>query len=451
MKRITDKHRGRPGHSGGQETSAPRDKRRKGYRLLFCLLAIGFFASVGAAQVEEMAIGNTFGVGAREMGMGGASLGLADDYTALYWNPAGLAQIRQFELFTSFSHNTATAETTFAGAETTGTSRSQVRPNAIGMVYPFPRREGGLAIAFGYNRAQNFDTQTAIQGIDPGSGTEFSGLAVDETNVNTGGIGIWSFGASMSLTKRILIGGSVDFWQGHSLNELDTTATDIVNIDSELARFRYDDETDREYSGIGGRIGLLAHLTDAISLGITLVSPIELSVNEYWYQGTVAHYDDGEQISDSESGAQAFDIERPFEIGTGIAIKLLDKRLTFAGDVQLTDWTQTRYDPVPADNISQNNFEIFYATTLQARLGAEYRIPVIDTHVRLGYFRDTLPFTETDVENERDFLTMGVGKAFENMLKVDLAYMLGNWQRSNNALTTERVTHRVFVSAAYRF
>ena len=261
------------------------------------------------------------------------------------------------------------------------------------MVYPSPLREGGLAIAFGYNRAQNFDTQTAIQGIDPGSGTEFSGLAVDETNVNTGGIGIWSFGASMSLTKRILIGGSVDFWQGHSLNELDTTATDIVNIDSELARFRYDDETDREYSGIGGRIGLLAHLTDAISLGITVVSPIELSVNEHWYQGTVAYYDDGEQISDSESGAQAFDIERPFEIGTGIAIKLLDKRLTFAGDVQLTDWTQTRYDPVPADNISQNNFEKFYATTLQARLGAEYRIPVIDTHVRLGYFRDTLPFT----------------------------------------------------------
>ena len=41
------------------------------------------------AQVEEIAIGNTFGVGARAMGMGGAFLGTADDLTALYWNPAG--------------------------------------------------------------------------------------------------------------------------------------------------------------------------------------------------------------------------------------------------------------------------------------------------------------------------------------------------------------------------
>lgn len=425
--------------------------KRTGYIPFICLLAIGFLATVGTAQVEEMAIGSTFGVGAREMGMGGASLGLADDYTALYWNPAGLAQIREFELFSSFSHNTATADTTFAGTETTGTSRSQMRPNAIGMVYPFHARHGGVAIAFGYHRAQNFDNQTAIQGIDPGTGTEFSGLAVDEMNVNTGGIGIWSFGASSFITKRILIGGSVDFWQGHSLNELDTTATDIVNIDSELARFRYDDETDREYSGIGGRIGLLARVTDAVSLGVTLVSPLELGVDEYWYQSTVALYDDGEEITNSDSGSQAFDIEKPFEIGTGIAVKLLDKRLTLAGDVQLTDWTQTRYDPVPADDISHNNFEKFYATTLQTRLGAEYRIPGIDTHLRLGYFRDTIPFTETDVENERDFLTVGVGKIFEEMLKVDLAYMRGSWQRSSNSLTTERITHRVFVSAAYRF
>lgn len=425
--------------------------KRTMYITFMCLLATGLFATVGTAQVEEMAIGNTFGVGARAMGMGGASLGLADDFTALYWNPAGMAQIRKFELFSSFSHNTTSADTFFTGEEVTGTSRSRTRPNSIGFVYPFPTRQGGLAIGFGYNRPQNFDYQTAVQGIDSGAGTEFTGLAIDETNANTGGIGIWSFGASVFASKRILIGGSLDFWQGKSLNELDTTATDIRDLDGELSRFRYDDEIDREYSGVGGRVGILAHLTDAVSLGVTLVAPIELAVDELWYESTVAFYDDGEQQSDVVSGAQGFDIERPFEIGTGIAVKLLDKRLIFAGDIQFTDWTQTRYDPTPAEDISQDNFEKFYATTLQARLGAEYRIPTIDTHVRLGYFRDTIPFTETEVENERDFLTVGVGKIFENAMKFDLAYMRGNWQRHANALTTERVTHRIFVSAAYRF
>ena len=425
--------------------------KRTIYTSLIFLFAALFWATVGIAQVEEMAIGNTFGVGARTMGMGGASLAIADDFTALYWNPAGMAQIQKFELFSSFSHNTASTDAYFAGDEITGTSRSQMRPNSIGFVYPFHARQGGWAVAFGYNRPQNFDYQTAIQGIDPSSDTEFSGLAVDETDVNSGGIGIWSFGTSVYVSKRVLIGGSLDFWQGKSLNELDTTATDLLQVDSELSRFRYDDEIDREYSGLGARIGLLAHLTDAVSVGLTLVAPVELGVDELWYQSTRAVYDDGEEMSDSVSGAQAFDIERPFEIGTGIAVKLFDDDLVLAGDVQLTDWTQTRYDPAPADDISQDNFEEFYATTLQARLGVEYRLSTIDTYVRFGYFRDTIPFTDAEVNNARDFLTGGIGKIFEDSLKFDVGYMLGTWQRSRNEVTTKQLAHRVFVSAAYRF
>ena len=425
--------------------------KRTIYTTLIFLFAALFWTTVGIAQVEEMAIGNTFGVGARTMGMGGASLAIADDFTALYWNPAGMAQIQKFELFSSFSHNTASTDAYFAGDEITGTSRSQMRPNSIGFVYPFHTRQGGWAVAFGYNRPQNFDYQTAIQGIDPSSDTEFSGLAVDETDVNSGGIGIWSFGTSVYVSKRVLIGGSLDFWQGKSLNELDTIATDLLQVDSELSRFRYDDEIDREYSGLGARIGLLAHLTDAVSVGLTLVAPVELGVDELWYQSTRAVYDDGEEMSDSVSGAQAFDIERPFEIGTGIAVKLFDDDLVLAGDVQLTDWTQTRYDPAPADDISQDNFEEFYATTLQARLGVEYRLSTIDTYVRFGYFRDTIPFTDAEVNNARDFLTVGVGKIFEDSLKFDVGYMLGTWQRSRNEVTTKQLAHRVFVSAAYRF
>ncbi|MBI4777777.1 hypothetical protein HY792_02510, partial [Candidatus Desantisbacteria bacterium] len=33
------------------------------------------------------------GLGAKGIGMGGASIGLADEWTAIYWNPAGLTQL----------------------------------------------------------------------------------------------------------------------------------------------------------------------------------------------------------------------------------------------------------------------------------------------------------------------------------------------------------------------
>lgn len=429
--------------------------KRAVYATLTCLFAAVFCVSIGMAQVEEIAIGNTFGVGARTMGMGGASLALADDFTALYWNPAGMAQIQKFEFFSSFSHNRANANTYFANDEMTETSRSQMRPNSLGFVYPLETRQGGFAVGFGYNRPQNFDYQTAIQGIDSGSGTDFSGFAVDEININRGGIGIWSFGASVYVTKRVLVGGALDFWQGNSLHELDSEATDILNVDNEWSRFRYDDEIDREYSGIGGRIGLLAHLTDTINLGLTLVSPVELGVDELWGQSTVDVFDDGEKATDAASGEQGFDIERPFEVGAGVAVKLLNKRLILAGDVQLTDWTQTRYDPAPADDIPENNFAEYYAPTLQVRVGAEYQIPIIDTHVRFGYLLDPIPFIydldDVRALDVRNFLTGGIGKIFEDSLKLDVAYMLGTWQQDRNGLTIERLAHRVFVSAAYRF
>ena len=425
--------------------------KRTIYASLICVFAIVFFSSVSMAQVEEMALGKTFGVGARTMGMGGASLGLADDFTALYWNPAGMAQIEKFEFFGSFSHNTAIADTYFTGdAVKTTASRSQMRLNSIGFVYPLETRQGGLAVGFGYNRPQNFDYQIATQGIDPSSGTDFSGFAVDEIDANSGGIGIWSFGASVYVTRRVLLGGSLDFWHGNSLNALDTEATDIRNVDDQWARFRYDDEIDREYSGVGGRIGLLTHLTDNINLGVTLVSPVELGVDELWSEATIDVYDDGERSTDSVSGNQTYAIERPFEVGAGVAVKLFNKQLILAGDVQFTDWTQTRYNPAPADDIPRDNFEEYYATTLQVRLGAEYQIPVIATHIRLGYLRDPIPFRSTEVDTH-DFLTAGVGKIFEDSVKLDVTYLLGGWAQERNAVKTEHLTHRVFMSAAYRF
>lgn len=417
-----------------------------------CLLLTGLLTVVCLAQEEEIAIGNTFGVGARSMGMGGASLGLADDFTALYWNPAGLAQIKKFELFTSLTHNTATTDSFFTNDETTSTSRSQLRPNSFGIVYPLDTQQGGAAVAFGYNRVQNFDFQTKIQGIGSDSGDVFSGLLVNETNRNSGGIGIWSFGGSVYISKNILIGGSVDYWNGDSLKELDTVATDTRNIREDLARFSYDDEIDRVYSGVSGRIGVLANIVDTVSLGVTFIAPTDLTVDEFWSQYEIRYNDESnEGESEAVDGVFAFDIERPFEIGAGIAVKLLNKQLVFAGDIQVTDWQQTRYNPTPAEDIPDDFFEEFYATTLQARIGAEYRVPAIDSYLRVGYFRDTVPFTDTDIENERDFLTFGVGKIFEDSIKFDLAYMWGTWQQSRNKLTTKRNTHRVFVSGAYRF
>lgn len=420
--------------------------------LSFTLLGLTMWGIVAVAQTEEIAVGNTFGLGARAMGMGGAFVSIADDFTTLYWNPAGLAQIRKFELFSSFSHNEMDTETQFSQArESTDAGRSKTRPNSIGLVYPLYTTRGGMAIAVGYNRPQNFDSRIVVKGLDPSNDPVFGGFDVDESNSYKGGIGIWSLGTGVYVSENIILGGALDYWYGKSLNELDSNAADVNGIDMEIARMEFLDTVDREYAGLGARVGALAHLSEQVTLGLTAVFPMNLEIYEFWSQGTIVSFDDGEQESDFTEGDIEYNIERPFEFNTGIAVKLLEKRLTLAADVQFSDWTQTVYNPPPAEDISSGYFEELYDSTFQVRAGAEYHVSEIDTRFRAGFVHDPIPYRGKDIETDRNFLTLGVGKIFDQTVKIDAAYMLGSWQQSDGTLSEKRTDHRIFVSAAYRY
>ena len=71
------------------------------FLLLGVLQARGCWASEGDAGTSSAQF-LKLGLGARALAMGGAFAGLADDVTALYWNPAGLAGLDGREL--SFTH-----------------------------------------------------------------------------------------------------------------------------------------------------------------------------------------------------------------------------------------------------------------------------------------------------------------------------------------------------------
>ncbi|UCB52720.1 MAG: PorV/PorQ family protein [Candidatus Zixiibacteriota bacterium] len=79
-------------------------------RILIATILLAMLASLGATecQAEDGSAGTRsaqflkLGLGGRAVAMGGAFVGLADDATAIYWNPAGLAGLKDTEL--SFMH-----------------------------------------------------------------------------------------------------------------------------------------------------------------------------------------------------------------------------------------------------------------------------------------------------------------------------------------------------------
>src|SRR5437868_6492711 len=73
----------------------------------FLVFAVSLASTLSAAHaVGKGTSGGQFlrvGVGARAPGMGGAFSPVADDATAIYWNPAGLAMLEKKEVSVSYN------------------------------------------------------------------------------------------------------------------------------------------------------------------------------------------------------------------------------------------------------------------------------------------------------------------------------------------------------------
>ena len=140
------------------------------FKLKLFLLVCGLFAFVlgvtpGMAQEEIFFMGEELGVGSRAMGMGGAYVGVAEDYTAIYWNPAGLGQLRRMEVNVGFSHNKFVNTATFLGNETK-TEDTFSRLNSIGITIPVPTYQGSLVFGVGYNKVRDYDNRFKIEGYN---------------------------------------------------------------------------------------------------------------------------------------------------------------------------------------------------------------------------------------------------------------------------------------------
>ena len=152
------------------------------------MAALGLAGPAGAADVFEKV--GTFdgqflkiGVGARAEAMGGAFVGVADDATALFWNPAGIARIDPDKSEFSFNHAVMPAELQFSQA---------------GYVFHVKRFPG----AFGFSvRSLYMDPMIETTAFQPyGTGETFDA-----------GMMTIGFSYARSFTDKFSAGGTVHF------------------------------------------------------------------------------------------------------------------------------------------------------------------------------------------------------------------------------------------------
>ncbi len=424
----------------------------------------------GAAAQEERAIDNFAGVGVRAMGMGGAFVGVADDFTAMYWNPAGLAQMQRREVQVSFLRNSRANDSIFNG--TPGRSElTNTRFGSLGFVYPYPVYRGSLVLAAGLTRIKDFDWSLNLKGED-------QGLAADHALQHEGELALAGVSAAIDVSSAVSLGATLGLVSGEdeAVNEFDWA--DLQNEFDEqrfLARDSFTDEYQWTPYAVLGVMLRTPRDKPRYRLGATFATGGTHKIR-YVFRGSPSdtgyssvEYDDGtvEEFSDEEA-RNTYELALPFEFGVGASAEALPG-LTLAGSLHLAEWSQSEYEGDDDGLRADTSFETQYRDVLRYHVGVEYRVPVVALDLRAGYFVDPVPFIgprdpDSDdppirIEEDRRFITLGAGILIDEAMQIDLAWVRGAFKQveeysdeySDNVLSEDYAINRLVVGLSYNF
>jgi long-subunit fatty acid transport protein len=401
---------------------------------------LAFFLLVPVSRGQDLEntvfqIGNDIGVGARAMGMGGAYLAVGEDFSATFWNPAGIAQIRRMEFFGTMSHLKSKDEATFQTSMTPAEA-SYTRLGSMGFVLPIPTYRGSLVFAGGYNRVKDFDGSFEFSWIQ---NTPEGSVKQNWTELESGGLSNWVFSGAIDMSPNLSVGTSINFWTGR--DDYETSFREDDDLD--LYTFRYlqmDDNINTHYTGLNFKLGGLYRFGRNIRLGATMSTPVTFKAKENWSYDDVEEFDDGSQDSGSDSGVFEYKISSPFSFGVGAAISA--SYLTIAGDVEYRDWSQVRYKtepPLSGLTKSEANREIqrIFRATTRMKVGGELTLPGLGTQLRAGYCLDPSPYKDAKSANDKKHVTFGLGLLLDKQIKFDVGWIRGWWQRSSGGLSED--------------
>lgn len=426
-------------------------------------------SAVDAARILDVETG----FGARALGMGGAYLGVADDYSAAYWNPAGLALIKRSEFYLEFSHFRLNNDATYQ-KELTGGAVNATKFNAIGLVLPVPTERGSLVFSLGYQKVKDFDYINQFGGIsDADNGLslpvdttgqlyDFFGkdLRRDEVITDEGSLNQYNLAGAIDISPNISVGLALNYWTGTSEYRLEFSQEDILNnfpdFPADFDRYTETRSITADYSAFSAVLSGLYRVGRSARVGFTYATPVKFNINETYFLNSSLAFDNGDSFEfDSEEGQFEYDVQIPFELGAGAAVNI--GPLLASGSVRYRDWSQMKFKS--PDFLKDENSQIRsdYRETVQWRLGGEFPLPLSNAKVRAGYTRIPNPLKGAKSETDKEFFTLGAGLLLERYLQVDIAAALGKWQQESAddlapEASREDISYRKFLlTFSYRF
>jgi long-chain fatty acid transport protein len=356
-------------------------------------LAVWIFA---LAVLTPQVRGNGFnlnGLGSRATAMGGAYVALADDFSAVYWNPAGAAgfknQVLGFYLTDLLPRNKYRLDVpTSSGSSTLVDARSKMTHYLGGMLAYYRPVSDRLVVGFGVYTPSGVGANW--------NGAAFAPVSAGGTYDWSSKIGLVSISPLIAyrISDAISVGATFNLNYGTFGLHMHAGEVEIPVSPYSVNLGQYD-ETMSGW-GIGATFGVQVKPSDTLSFGLTVKTP-----------STVKFSGDGEisnmaALGYSTTSELDREITFPLWVGFGAAFRP-SSRLLLSADVQWTQWSKMKtLDTEFADAAwkvlmamsGQDSRKMDWADEAQIRFGAEYSLNKT-LAVRVGYYHDPSPSPDT--------------------------------------------------------
>ncbi len=384
-----------------------------------------FVALLFVLGLNSLALANGLNLnslGTRALSMGGAFVGLADDFSAIYWNPAGIANFdkRYIGFYGTDVIPSATylfQAPTSLGLVTLVDAKSLTKHYLSGMLtYYQPINErlvAGVGVYVPAGLGAAWDGGDFLQMQDF--------LLEYPTDVNSPAyfwesrIGLVTISPAIAykVNDQVSIGATFNINYGMFNLKRWAGAIELPDPTGTFDLGQYED--DQNGWGFGATFGILFKANETLSFGATVRTPSKVH-----FSGTTAISNlpllGYSEMSDSER-----DITWPWWIAGGVAFRPMDDLLVTA-DLQWTQWSsldeiETKFKD-PAWSLfmvgsGRNITPLHWKDALQIRFGAEYML-YQNVGLRAGYYYDPSPVPDKTLSillPSYDFnvLTIGIG------------------------------------------
>ena len=355
--------------------------------------------------------------GAAALGMGGAFTATADDASANFYNPAGLAWVdNQFQVGTSLIMPTASfsGPTNAPDWGTTDMEQQMFFPSTLYMSYNCPKREQ-LTLGLGVFTPFGLGTRWEEDWLGRHLSEEISLMTFD-----------FNLNLAWKINDKVAIAYGYNYMYGSMLLSKDAY---VAPVDTEV-----DLEIEGHATGWGWNAGLLIKPADQLSFGINYRSGITLEGQSGTATFDYAQTDRADWNAFLSSSFPTMDvstdIELPEQISMALAIHPFSW-LTLEADANYTGWVV--YDELvidfaeETDTVQDAYLEKKYHSVWNYRFGLEYEIDDQLT-MRGGFYLDRTPVEQELLEPslpdaDRNGYTFGLGYKLNEKMQVDLYYL----------------------------